>query len=903
MPSFPIEQIKSEFLAALQGHQTLVLSAPPGAGKSTVLPLWLLETAKADKTIYLLQPRRVAAKNIATYLASQLGEPVGQTVGYRLRNDSKVSPDTKLEVITEGILTQLLQEDPELAKASLILFDEFHERSVQGDVAFALARDCQQGLRDDLTLVLMSATLATETLMKHLPDAVSLHSEGRSYPVSTQYLPVPNQVFWRVHALNVIRQHALSHSGSSLVFLPGVADIHYLAEQLELAKQLVDLPSDLTIAPLFGDQSLAEQQQAMRALDGTRKIVLATNIAETSLTIDGITLVIDAGFEKVARYDVHTMTNQLNQQAISKASAIQRAGRAGRLAAGHCIRLYGEEDFQRRLEQAPPAILQTDLLPVLMEAAKWGVSELTELPLLDQPSEVLVNQGWQSLAKLNILDDQHKLTKHGQQVAKLSCHPRFAHMLVTAKDIAEKVNDVKILNLGCLLAALLEERDILSRKSNRESNREPSRDSADIGIRVDLVINKVNTGKAYGVIARIVQQAKQLARQLGRHFDSNWQANISRDYCGLLLALAYPERIAKKRGQHASYLSSAGKGLSLADTDPLNEESLIVAASTIKLGNQQRISLAAPVSLSVLETWQAVKISEQETLTYDEQKDAIKASKKRCLGAIVLAEQPSNTELTPTLVVAMWHQQLAKKGLAWLTFSEEVEALRSRICWLAVNQPDLAIPLMDNNWLMANLADWFDPYVGEIKKKSALLALNFKTMLHSVLDYAQQQALEQFAPAVFIGPTGRNCPIRYPRELTIGVSSGSSEGNSAVISTAKNEETSVLKTEVTTEPTHELASSLVGISPIVSLPMQEVYGLSSSPQVGNSSQGKGINLTLELLSPAGRPLQVTQDLAGFWQGSYQQVQKEMKGRYPKHFWPDDPANAQATNKTKRFMKS
>ncbi|REL28361.1 ATP-dependent helicase HrpB [Thalassotalea euphylliae] len=851
LPSFPIEQIKAEFLTALNQHQTIILSAPPGAGKSTVLPLWLLATPMADNTIYLLQPRRVAAKNIAIYLASQLGESVGQTVGYRLRNDSKVSAQTKLEVITEGILIQLLQQDPELAQASLILFDEFHERSVQGDMAFALARDCQQGLREDLTIVLMSATLSTEQLTAQLPDAVSLYSQGRSYPVSTQFFPVPNQVFWRDHALNVIRQHALHHQGSTLVFLPGVADIRYLFDQLSDQPQA--LPADLIIEPLFGDQSLAEQQRAMQAVTGQRKIVLATNIAETSLTIDGITLVIDAGFEKVARYDVQTMTNQLTQQAISKASAIQRAGRAGRLAPGHCIRLYGEEDFQRRPEQAAPAILQSDLLPVLMEAARWGVSALTELPLLDQPNQALTNQGWQALAQLNIVDEQQKLTKHGQQVAQLSCHPRFAHMLVAAKSIAAETDDLRVLNLACLLAALLEERDILSR--------EASRDNADIGVRVDLIVSKNRAGKTHGAIARIVQQAKQLARQLGH----TWQGQVARESSGLLLAFAYPERIAKKRSQQSSYLSSAGKGLTLSDSDSLCDETFIVAANTVKLGNEQRISLAAPVNLAVLEEWQVVEIIAREELNYNEQKDAISASIKRYLGAIVLAEQTSQTQLTPELITAMWHQQLAKKGLAWLTFSDDVKALLARIRWLAANAPELSIPCMDDSWLLANLAEWFDPYVGDIKKKSALLALDFMTMLHSVLDYQQQQALEHFAPLAFVGPTGRKCPIRYPSDST---------------------------------------SALVGKSPIVSLPMQEVYGLSDSPQVGDSTQvtqGNGINLTLELLSPAGRPLQVTQDLAGFWQGSYQQVQKEMKGRYPKHFWPDDPANAQATNKTKRFM--
>ena len=859
LPSFPIEQIKAEFLKALNRHQTIVLSAPPGAGKSTVLPLWLLETEMADSTIYLLQPRRVAAKNIATYLASQLGESVGQTVGYRLRNDGKVSAQTKLEVITEGILTQLLQQDPELAQASLILFDEFHERSVQGDMAFALARDCQQGLRDDLTLVLMSATLSTEQLTSQLPDAVTLHSEGRSYPVSTQYSPVPNQVVWREHALNVIRQHALTHKGSTLVFLPGVADIRYLLDRLndqlseKTSDQLEVLPADLMVEPLFGDQSLAEQQRAMQALKGQRKIVLATNIAETSLTIDGITLVIDAGFEKVARYDAQTMTNQLVQQAISKASAIQRAGRAGRLAPGHCIRLYGEEDFQRRPEQAVPAILQSDLLPVLMEAARWGVTSLTELPLLDQPNQALTKQGWQALAQLDIVDEQQKLSKHGQQVAELSCHPRFAHMLVAAKAISSQIDDFSILNLACLLAALLEERDILSRDA--------SRDNADIGVRVELVVSKHSTGKTHGAVARIIQQAKQLARQLGH----SWQGQINREYVGLLIAFAYPERIAKKRSQQSVYLSSAGKGLTLSDSDPLCEETFIVAASTIKLGHEQRISMAAPVDLALLEEWQVIDIIDREALNYDEQKDAISASTKRYLGAIVLSEQTSQTQLTPALIVAMWHQQLAKKGLVWLSFSDETKALLARICWLSANATELAIPFMNDSWLLANLAEWFDPYVGDIKKKPALLALDFTTMLHSVLDYQQQQALEQFAPTAFVGPTGRKCPIRYPSDS---------------------------------------ASELAGKSPIVSLPMQEVYGLSDSPQVGTNAQvqqGKGINLTLELLSPAGRPLQVTQDLAGFWQGSYQQVQKEMKGRYPKHFWPDDPANAQATNKTKRFM--
>ena len=840
MPSFPIEQIKSELLSALTTHNTIILTAPPGAGKSTVLPLWLLATEFAQNTIYLLQPRRVAAKNIACYLAQQLGENVGETVGYRLRNESKVSKNTKLEVITEGILTQLLQQDPEIAESALILFDEFHERSVQADIAFALARDCQQGLRDDLTLVLMSATLATEQLLSQLPDAISLCSEGKSYPVSQQYLTANKQVFWREHALKVIKQHAYHHQGSSLVFLPGVADIQYLADNL------TDQPSDVVIAPLYGELSLNAQQQAIKAVADQRKIVLATNIAETSLTIDGISLVIDAGFEKVAIFDPNTLTNQLVQKPISKASAIQRAGRAGRLSAGHCIRLYGEDDFQRRPEQASYAIFQTDLLPILIEAARWGVNQLTDLPMLDLPSPVLEQQAWQILQQLSIVDKQNKLTKHGQQVAKLACHPRFAHMLIAAMDITNQASDQQIIYTACLLAALLEERDVFTR--------EQTKDNADIGTRLEFIIRGLTQGRAGNKLSAKVVRIEKQARQLAKQLNIKWQPQISRHWCGVLLAFAFPERIAKNRHQQGRFLSSAGTGLALSIDDTLNDEDYIVAASTIKLANEQRISLAAPVSLAELEQWQVVTIKAAETLTYQEQKDAIVASEQVRLGAIVISEKPINSKLTEMLIIDMWHQQLTKKGLAWLSWSENCQALLARINWLAANQTELDLPVLDESWLMANLQTWFDPYVGAIKKKSALLNLDYESMLLAILDYEQQQVVERCAPPFFVGPTGRKCPIRYNGEM-----------------------------------------------PIVSMPMQEVYGLAQSPQVGDISQGKGVNLTLELLSPAGRPLQVTQDLAGFWQGSYQQVQKEMKGRYPKHYWPDDPANAKATNKTKKYM--
>ncbi|HBY85391.1 MAG TPA: ATP-dependent helicase HrpB, partial [Colwellia sp.] len=426
----PIEAIKQQFCRSLDEHNTLILSAPPGAGKSTCLPLWLLTLPSlADKKIYLLQPRRLAVKNIAIFLAKQLEEKVGETIGYRLRNDSKTSANTRLEVITEGILTQIIQKDAELQNTALVVFDEFHERSLQGDLAFALTREVQIALREDLKILLMSATLDIEYLSQALPDAHLLSSEGRSYPIEVSYQAPKAHQRWREHALTVIKDKMLNHMGSILVFLPGVADIRFLLDSL-LSQQ----SESVNICPLFGELSLQDQQQAIApCFKGVRKVVLATNIAETSLTIDGIDLVIDCGLEKVAVFDSASLMNKLMQKQISKASAVQRAGRAGRLMPGQCIRLYGKDDFERRPLHSVNDIQQADLLPTLIEAARWGVTGLAELPLLELPSKTKEEQAWQELQSLDIVDDKYLLTKHGEKAADLPCHPRFSHMILMAK--------------------------------------------------------------------------------------------------------------------------------------------------------------------------------------------------------------------------------------------------------------------------------------------------------------------------------------------------------------------------------------------------------------------------------------------------------------------------------------
>ncbi|NQY49081.1 MAG: ATP-dependent helicase HrpB [Colwellia sp.] len=837
--SLPIEAIKKQFCQALGEQNTLILSAPPGAGKSTCLPLWLLTLPSlADKKIYLLQPRRLAVKNIATFLAKQLDENVGLTIGYRLRNDSKTSKNTRLEVITEGILTQIIQKDAELSGTALVVFDEFHERSLQGDLAFALTREVQTELRDDLKILLMSATLDTEYLSKALPDAQLLSSEGRSFPVEVSYQAPKSHLRWRDHALAVIKDKMFNHMGSILVFLPGVADIRFLVERLSTQQS-----GGAKICPLFGEQSLKEQQQAIApCADGQRKIVLATNIAETSLTIDGIDLVIDCGLEKVAIYDSASLMNKLMQKQIAKASAIQRAGRAGRLMPGHCIRLYGKDDFERRPQHSVNDIQQADLLPTLIEAARWGVSALKELPLLELPSKTKESQAWQELQSLAIVDGKCLLTKHGEKVANLPCHPRFAHMILMAGKHGEQTR-----LLACLIAALLEERDVFKG--------EQAKFDCDLNHRLQLLI-KANSHKN-PLLTRVIQQANRLGQHMNLRFSAN---SLELSKAGLLLAYAYPERVAMARSSHGDYICVNGKGASVHEQDALATESFIVIAQASQRDNQLHVRLASQLSLTEITEVFAEQIKQQDIAKFDNKSGRIITRRQTSLGAIVLTEQPLKQAITTEAISEMWCQLVRKKGLSFLPWQGKDLALKSRWQWLNNYFPEYNLAAIDDNSLLAELAIWFAPFVGDIKSKAQLAKLDLSQMLLSLLNYQEQKILKQAAPTVYIGPTGRHCPISYDLER----------------------------------------------SPKVSLPMQELYGLTQTPNigvlVGINEQKQGVPLLLELLSPAQRPIQVTQDLVKFWSGSYQAVQKDMKSRYPRHYWPDDPANAKATNKTKRHIK-
>lgn len=846
----PIQTVKTPILSALETYSAIILSAPPGAGKSTQLPLWLLAShLYKDQKIIMLQPRRIAAKSVASRLAQQLGENVGETVGYRMRNDTKVSVNTRIEVVTEGILTRLIQHDNELNGIGLIIFDEFHERSIHADLAFALSVDIQHGLREDLQLLLMSATLDNEYLANFLPDAKVLACEGRSYPIEVSYSAPKIDKQWRQHAINVIRQQSNVESGSILVFLPGTADIRFVYNAL--ADQLA---STIDVFCLYGDLDISQQQNAIApSPQGRRKVVLATNIAETSLTIDGITLVIDSGLEKVASFNNDSLINELKQQKISKASATQRSGRAGRLQAGKCIRLFSVEDFQRRQEHSRSEIKQADLLPLTIEVARWGVTKYSQLNFLECPSAVNELRNWQALKSLEIVNDNNQLTQHGKLMARFSCHPRFAHMLVRSVELSQHCTDKSAcFSMACLLAALLEERDLLSR--------DLAQHDANIISRLQQLANP-RSNRRTSLEYRIVQQAKVLANTLSKAVNIHFKFNSNEhdwplQFCGVLIAFAYPERIAMARKQSENYLLSNGKGASLAHDDALVGETFLGVAKmhhqhSINQIKGLQINLAAPLNEAHIYQFFNTQIRDVDVLVYDDKQQRITAEKQTRLQQLLLSKEPSNTAVNAESLTVLWCEYIETKGLSALNLSPNALNLIERVCWLNYFFRDLNFPDFSESGLLDNLQVWFAPYVHNIKKLGQLQRLNFFDILHNSLSFELQKLLKSWAPKTYKSCVGKEYPYIY-----------------------------------SLEPQPKLA-----------LPMQQVYGLSTSPVVANGQ----VSVLLELLSPAGRPIQVTQDLARFWQGSYKDVQKDMKGRYPKHYWPDDPANAQPTTKTKKYM--
>jgi ATP-dependent helicase HrpB len=836
----PVEHI----LPAL--HQQLIVGdaivvAPPGAGKSTCLPLSLLKLdVFKDKKIILLQPRRIAVRNIAAYLASQLGEPVGRTVGYRIRGEVKVTNNTRLEIVTEGILTRMLQNQPELLDVGLVIFDEFHERSVHADFSLALCIEVQQALRDDLRLLVMSATLDVVALRELLPEAKLLESQGKSYPVNIVYQADNSSLHLFEKISRLVIQVFARHKHDVLVFLPGAADINKAAQYLnqhfgQLSSQYASQDYsqkrtvEVDVLKLFSELSKNEQQQALLPHpDGKRKIVLATNIAETSLTIEGIEVVIDSGIEKNAIFQLNRGITHLQSQKISQASATQRAGRAGRLMTGTCYRLWSKEQHSRLAKQSTPEIMHTDMSSFILESMMWG-SDVSALALQDYPSDAQLSQGFGLLRQLGLIDANKKLTALGRKAHGLGCHPSIAVMLVQSAKMSSEH-----LSMACALAALIENKDPMGRNTN----------GASLSARLHFVLQQKN----HVVWQTIRQWHSKLACRL-----LTWPIEDT----AVLVGYAYPQWLAKQR-KNERYQLVNGSGAVLYQDDALTTHNWLAIANMQTSDRQQdnaQIRYAESLTLLQLEQHFQHLIEKKEYVAWDHENQRIVSEMRKTLGEIVINRQPIKRP-SEQHILSIWQRVIQDKGIVGLPFDEDVLQLIYRVQLAAsfIGTPSFqAFPDFTESGLLNSMDRWLMPYLRHVLTWQQLTQCHFLQQLLNELDYAQQQKLNKQFPKRLVLPSGTSAQLTY---------------------TSSN-------------------------SVVLSVRMTELYGLQLHPTVAQQQ----VPITVELLSPAGRPIQTTQDLPRFWQGSYKEVQKEMKGRYPRHFWPDDPANAQATTRTKKRMSS
>ncbi|MFI7811408.1 ATP-dependent helicase HrpB [Citrobacter werkmanii] len=808
MTSLPVAAVVPELLTALDNSSQVLLTAPTGAGKSTWLPLRLLEHGGIKGRIILLEPRRLAARNVAQRLAELLNEKPGETVGYRMRAQNCVGPQTRLEVVTEGVLTRMIQRDPELTGVGLVILDEFHERSLQADLALALLLDVQQGLRDDLKLLIMSATLDNGRLQQLLPDAPMIISEGRTFPVERRYQPLAAHLRFD-EAVAIATAELLRHeSGSLLLFLPGVGEIQRVQEQLAMR-----VGSDVVLCPLYGALTLAEQRQAiLPAPQGKRKVVLATNIAETSLTIEGIRLVVDCAQERVARYDARTGLTRLITQRISQASMTQRAGRAGRLEPGICLHLLAKEQAERAASQGEPEILQSDLSGLLMELLQWGCTNPEQLNWLDTPPAINLQAAKRLLQMLGALEDD-RLSATGQKMAALGNDPRLAAMLVSANDDDEAATAAK-------LAAILEE---------------PPR-----GGSTDLAVAFSRNQPAWQ------QRSQQLLKRLNVLSGQPDSTQLPP-----LLARAFADRIARRRGQEGRYQLANGMGAMLDADDASGRHEWLIAPLLLQgsASPDARILLALPLDIEALMQVCPELLQQSDTIEWDEAQGTLKALRRLRIGQLTVKVQPLAKPSEEELHQAMLNG-IRDKGLSVLNWTPEAEQFRLRLQCAANWLPEYDWPAVDEDSLLASLETWLLPHMSGVHSLRALKALNVGQALRGLLDWSMLQRLDSELPAHYTVPTGSRIAIRYHEDNP----------------------------------------------PVLAVRMQEMFGEANTPTI---AQGR-VPLVLELLSPAQRPLQVTSDLSAFWQGSYREVQKEMKGRYPKHVWPDDPANTAPTRRTKKY---
>lgn len=829
-PEPPIDQILPELRQTLRKHPRVILQAPPGAGKTTRVPLVLLDESWLEgQSIIMLEPRRLAASNAARYMAMQLGEAAGQRVGYSIRYQRKISRQTRIEVATEGILTRRLQSDPELSGVGLVIFDEFHERHLQSDLALALCLDVQQGLREDLKILLMSATLDAEPLADLL-DAPLLTSEGRSFPVAIHYLPQPAQQRLVETTLSGIRRALQEGDGDILCFLPGEAEIRRCAIELE------NVNSDLLICPLYGNLPFSEQERAIRPA-GRRKLVLATNIAETSLTIDGISMVVDSGYCRQPRYDSGSGLTRLELCRISRASATQRAGRAGRLGPGRCYRLWSEGTQGSLLPFTPPEVRSADLAPLALELLNWGVNDPQQLTWLDPPAPAAWDTARELLKTLGALSQQNQLTGKGKQLAQLPVHPRLGCLLLAAQD-------ADLLQLGCDLVGLLSERDPWRSRTQAEHS-----SRSDLLDRLEELWRRRRQNRLaeFSVVDRA-------GRYWRKHFRLGPAAAAAGRYTteqvSRLLAAAYPDRLARSRQAGSNrYRLAAGQGAVLGERSAVSQAEFLIAVELRSgRGTEAEICQASGLDLRALRELYP-DLSWQPECHWERAEGRVIDCEQQRFGALVLAERPAKA--APEQRAAAVLAGIRSEGLQLLKRTMAVENFISRCNFLHRTFPADDWPDCSDSALLGNLEEWLLPVLGNTRNRAELQRLDLLSALRSRLDWKQLQRLEQLAPERIKMPSGSHSKLNYPAEGP----------------------------------------------PVLAVKLQEMFGQTATPRIA----GGQVAVILHLLSPAGRPLQVTQDLGHFWSENYPEVKKEMKGRYPKHPWPDNPLEARPTAKTKRKL--
>jgi len=822
MNSYPVFDILPALKHSLTETRIIILQAPPGAGKSTILPLQLLdEPWLAGKKMIMLEPRRLAAKSVANRMASLLNEEVGKTVGYRIRFENCVSEATRIEVVTEGILTRMIQRDMTLENVGLILFDEFHERSLQADLALALSCQVQQELRDDLRLLIMSATLDGGSLSALLNNAPIITSTGRQFPVTLFYQAQPDEPLSKIVTRSV-KQAWREQQGDILVFLPGAGDIHRVEENLQN-----EIPSAL-VCPLYGDMPFKKQQEAILPhASGGRKIVLATSIAETSLTIEGITTVIDSGYSRVPRFDVRTGLTRLETVRVTKDSADQRAGRAGRLGPGVCYRLWSEGSNHHLQSSRQPEITEADLSSLMLELYAWGIRNVEELKWITIPPKGAVQQANDLLTQLGAIVDKG-ITERGKQMLQLPTHPRIAHMLLEAKK-----DD--LVALACDVAAVIEERDPLQREAG-----------VDLALRVE-VLRKWRSGERVSADRNILERIERLSLAWRKSFKIR-EENVAPvdSQIGLLLAAAYPDRIAKqmeKRGHR--YKLSNGKIVTVPQHDALARETWLAIAQLDAGQGEGKIFSAAPVNEDDLQHL----ANEREVVRWDIEREMVTGSIDRVIGNVVLSSR-SLSIIPEEKRVMVLCDVIRNEGLRFLGWDEAEQKWQARVSSLSKWRQEEAWPDVQEEHLLETLEDWLTPFLNNIYKKSDLKKLDLQVILTSLLPWNLQSRLDELAPSKMEVPTGSMIPVMYYSD---------------------------------------------GRQPELAVRLQEVFGWKETPTI---NEGK-TKLVIHLLSPGYKPVQVTQDLKSFWGGAYNEVRKELRARYPKHSWPEDPWTAPAVRGVKR----